>query len=235
MLVSHRKRFIYTKTKKTAGTSVELYFEPYCMQEGEWFFSHEREEYVSDAGIVGSRCQGVQGLWYNHMAAEQIRNQLGADRWNQYFKFCVIRNPFDRLISAFHHAEFRKENAIATTGEPSKRWFKKIKGQTPQERFREWVGLGKFVSDRDKYTINGDLCVDYLIRYEDLEGGIRHVCEVLDIPFDAERIPRLKTGIRPPGQTIEAYYDAATIERVAHHYAFEIAAFGYQIPKPADV
>ena len=55
MLISHRKRFIYTKTVKTAGTSVESYFEPYCMREGEWSFSHSRAEYVSEAGIVGIR------------------------------------------------------------------------------------------------------------------------------------------------------------------------------------
>lgn len=35
MLISHRKRFIFTKTAKTAGTSVESYFEQYCMPEGE--------------------------------------------------------------------------------------------------------------------------------------------------------------------------------------------------------
>ena len=33
MLISHPKRFIYTKTVKTAGTSVEVYFEPWCREE----------------------------------------------------------------------------------------------------------------------------------------------------------------------------------------------------------
>ena len=48
MLISHRKQFIYTKTYKTAGTSVEVYFEPYCMQEGEW-----KEVLNSDAKKYG--------------------------------------------------------------------------------------------------------------------------------------------------------------------------------------
>ena len=51
MLVSHRYKFIYTKTRKTAGSSVESYFEPFCMPDGEWTQRHLREEYVSDAGI----------------------------------------------------------------------------------------------------------------------------------------------------------------------------------------
>lgn len=33
MLVSHRKKFIFAKTKKTASTSVESVFETYCIHE----------------------------------------------------------------------------------------------------------------------------------------------------------------------------------------------------------
>ena len=51
MLVSHRYKFIYTKTRKTAGSSVESYFEPFCMPHGEWTQRHLGEEYVSDVGI----------------------------------------------------------------------------------------------------------------------------------------------------------------------------------------
>src|SRR5689334_12041430 len=105
MLISHRKRFIYTKTVKTAGTSVESYFEPYCMREGEWTFSHAREESVSEAGIVGIRSgepleiQGV--IWWNHMPAKTIRALIGDAVWNDYFKFCIVRNPFDAVVSAY--------------------------------------------------------------------------------------------------------------------------------------
>ncbi len=36
MLVSNRKKFIFTKTKKTAGTSVKSFFEPYSMNDKEY-------------------------------------------------------------------------------------------------------------------------------------------------------------------------------------------------------
>jgi hypothetical protein len=48
MLISHRKRFIFFKTSKTAGTSVESFFEKFCYAEGEWKFSHAREETISE-------------------------------------------------------------------------------------------------------------------------------------------------------------------------------------------
>ncbi len=43
MLVSHRHQFIYTKTHKTASTSVEAYFERFCFPPGDAFIlQHHR-------------------------------------------------------------------------------------------------------------------------------------------------------------------------------------------------
>lgn len=58
MLCSHSKHFLYFKTKKTAGTSVEIYFEPYCLPPGSWRPEHARAETVSGFGIIGSRMGG---------------------------------------------------------------------------------------------------------------------------------------------------------------------------------
>ena len=102
MLISHRKRFIFIKTVKTAGTSVESYFEKYCMPEGEWQEAHTRDEYVSEEGIIGYRGPDASSsTWYNHMSAQKLLDLAGRDIWDSYFKFTVIRNPFDKLISAF--------------------------------------------------------------------------------------------------------------------------------------
>ena len=104
MLVSHRYKFIYLKTYKTASTSTESYFERFCMPEGEWLQAHERQEYVSANGIIGARgVYAKNANWWNHMPAKVIREKLGEDIWGGYFKFCTIRNPFEKCISAFEH------------------------------------------------------------------------------------------------------------------------------------
>ena len=69
------------------------------------------------------------------------------------------------------------------------------------------------------------------IRFEDIEGGIRHVCEFLGIPFEPERIPKLKSGIRPTELKLEDYYDKETIEIVSKRCEFEIRQFGYTFAK----
>jgi hypothetical protein len=155
MLISHRKKFIYTKTVKTAGTSVESYFEKYCMPEGVWEFSHAREAYVGDSGIIGYRGMAPEGTeWFNHMSADSIRAQVGAEIWDRYFKFCVVRNPFDKLISAFHFSYSSNINEGT-----------KNRNENVIDRFRGWIASGNAEStvDRDKYLIDGEVCVDHLL------------------------------------------------------------------------
>jgi len=236
MLISHKKRFIYTKTVKTAGTSVECYFEPYCMPEGSWEFSHGRHEYVGAEGIIGSRGQRPESKsWRNHMPASEIRDRIGDSIWNAYFKFCVIRNPFDKLVSAFYFFEYQRKNRPAAFEARRQKkkleTFQNIEGNSPVERFRSWIRNGGSIIDRNKYLIDGRICMDYFIRFEDLQNGIEHVCSRLEIPFESHKIPKLKSGIRQNEIPLHEYYDAATIKTVRRLYKFEIETFGYSEPR----
>jgi hypothetical protein len=218
MLVSHRKKFIFTKTVKTAGTSVESYFEKYCMPDGEWCQSHAREEYVSDTGIIGYRGGNPKGkTWFNHMSAKRISELLGQELWDGYFKFTVVRNPFDKLISGFYFNFHR--GVIKNAGENSE-----------IELFRAWVRNGGVPVDRDKYIFNNEECVDYFIRYEKLKEGIAHVCAQLSIPFIPSAIPEFKKGVRNHECGINDFYDKNTIQIVLKRYSWEVERFGYYPP-----
>ncbi len=239
MLISHRKKFIYLKTVKTASTSVELYFEPFCMKEGEWEFSHGRGEYVGPDGVVGYRGQDSAGKkWYNHMPASDIKRNVSGEVWESYFKFCVIRNPFDKLVSAFFYFnQGRVETNYLVT---LKKKILEISGQKHRAQhlehemlirnFRLWVKGGQAFIDNDKYMIDGQLCVDYFIKFEDLKGGIKHVCEQLSLPLDLQRLPLLKANSRDKGLGINDFYDEETEEIVRQLYEFEIRTFGYSLP-----
>jgi len=240
MLVSHRHRFIYTKTAKTAGTSVEAYYEKYCLPEGDSPFSHTRRACVSEAGIVGYRGGSpFGGKWYNHMPAAQIRRQIGDDIWNSYFKFCIVRNPFDKLISGFQMFERQRDRHTTTQkiivsvrkilGVPNP--IDCVSGENTVARFRSWIKNGGWIDDRDKYMIDGKVCVDYFIRYEQLQDGIKHVCEQVGVPFAPDQIPKLKSGKRTDDVPITDYYDAETARIVSARYTFELAEFGYSLPK----
>lgn len=237
MLISHRKRFIYTKTVKTAGTSVESYFEPYCMREGEWAFSHGRDESISEAGIVGIRSgepldiQSV--IWWNHMPAKTIRALIGEAIWNDYFKFCIIRNPFDAVVSAYRFFwESHQPQEPSSTN-----YLMRIRSALSRRdrlaeirsSFEHWLQSIRLPIDRNKYCIDGRLCLDSIIRYENLNDGIREVCRKVGIEYRPEQLPHLKKS-ESREFPLESYYTPAALDLVERAYQFELETFGYGRP-----
>ena len=241
MLISHRKKFIFTKTKKTAGTSVESVFEPYCLPEGTWKQTHYTPERISADGIIGYRGYlgdgGQKANWWNHIPAELIRKRVGDKIWNEYFKFTVIRNPFDKLVSGFHMhwSHVRQKNFSQKFKAMTKRFVGRagpielVKGNNEIERFRSWIRAGGMVSDRETYMIDGKVCLDHFIRYENLENGVREVLLRLDVDPSGCVIPKFKSNFRKSRTPIVEYYDAETEAIVRRLYAWELNFFNYDL------
>ncbi len=229
MLISHRYKFIFTKTAKTAGTSVESYFERFCMGDAEWNQQHEREMYESEHGVIGFRgkIKGERPKWYHHMPARRIKEQVGDDIWNSYFKFSIVRNPWDKAVSAYSH--FGK-NYICKSHIGL---FSKIlhpNWSHEQRRFLSYLRHGNLPKDRNKYLINGNLCVDYVLHFEELHEGVKAVCEKVGIPWDESRLPKYKANIRKKSIKPEQLYTKPACRFIKSFYADEIQRFGYEYP-----
>lgn len=87
------------------------------------------------------------------------------------------------------------------------------------------------VNDRDKYLIDGSVCVDYFSRFSNLLNDIQLVCNKLNIPYEPTRLQKLKGGKRLDSKPLDEYYDAQTAEIVLENYRFEVKFFGY-LPPP---
>jgi len=221
MLISHRKQFIFTKTFKTAGTSIESYFEPWCMHEGEWRVRHQRPQYVSEAGIIGFRGLPVPDdvRWWNHMPAQQIKERIGDAVWDRYFKFCPVRNPFDKMVSAFFYFCF-----------PNYEQEIRRKNIPVSELFKAWLKQTEHKFDRDKYIIDGRFCLDAVIRYEHLHEDLKSICRRLDVAYDPSRLPRFKSEFRRAEYSLADLYTPKSVDIVARMYDYEIERFGYEFP-----
>jgi hypothetical protein len=228
MLISHSKKFIFTKTVKTASTSIEVYFERFCSDidgltechGGKHFLPEFRDENESSFGIVGFR--GLEKdrlikkpMWFHHMSALQIKNQIGSQIWNEYTKFFVIRNPYDKVLSIFFHFYIYRNNI-------------KINNIDSIDLFRKWVKKGQgIIIDRDKYVINGVIITDTFIRYENLKPDLEKICKILDIPFDLSQLPSYKSGFRPINSSLSDFYDYESINIINELFSFEFEHFNY--------
>ena len=222
MLISHGKKFIFLKTAKTAGTSVEIYLEPYCRNEGR-DPAGATPEHVSEAGVVGYRGPDPTGsVFYNHAPARIIQEAVGPTIWSSYTKITCIRNPFDKVISYFWF--INKRGLLA--GLPSAVNLSTSVDDTISA-FRLFVNAGGLPIDAAIFTLDGTPCCDIYIRYEALLPDLEATCARLDIPFEPERLGYFKAGNRLKDIPISDYYDISTADRVRSVFANEFEWFGY--------
>jgi hypothetical protein len=229
MLISHDFRFIFTKTAKTAGTSVEAYFERFCLPPGQGPPSHHRAAHESVHGVVGYRGRAPSGeRWYNHMPASEIRDQIDRATWDSYFKFCTIRNPWDKTISAF---EFMGREHLVPLGEEGQEFRSRHPSHDEEQlRFLHWLETEGVPRMRKAYVIDGALCVDDVVRYERLPEDLERICRHLGVPWDPAWLPRFKTEVRREESTVSRLYREPARQLVAEAYDFEIQHFGYRFP-----
>ena len=195
MLVSHRHKFIFIKTRKTAGTSVEIALSRFCGPEDIISpISAEDEKIRRQLGYPGpqhhlkSRGEytardwwdrlrgGAPRRFYNHAPAEEVRRMVGRQTWDSYFKFCFDRNPFDKAISKYY-------------------WTTKKKSTPPD--MNEWLQTCATyrISNWGMYSLGGELAMDYVGRFEHLQEDLQTALERIGIDAVAA-LPNTKTGTR---------------------------------------
>lgn len=77
------------------------------------------------------------------------------------------------------------------------------------------------------YSIDGNLAVDFLGRFETLEKDLRFALEHVGLST-AEALPDAKTRFRPVSVPYRDHYDEDTRNIVADWYASEIKLLGYE-------
>jgi len=227
MLVSHINKFIFLKTIKTGGTSVEIFFEEFSVFEPKTYSVGEEstKSVETSAGIVGARGPSIHSqskiTYFNHIPAKSLKSKIGDDIWNAYFKFSIVRNPYDELVSRFWFYMGPKRRLLLANSEAS----------TIHSHFREWVMTQKNLNS-PIYLIRDQLAVDYLIRYESLREGVEKVCSILGLTKSISELGSFKGNFRPKDKKIGGfrdYFDLNSINHVKANFAWEIETFGYDL------
>jgi hypothetical protein len=229
MIISHRHRFIFLKTRKTAGTSVEIALSRLCGPEdlitpllpadeamrrelGGRGPQHCREPFrhyrAADWWRLLRR-RRPKLRFHHHIGAAEARDRIGPGVWDGYFRFCFERNPWDKVISYYYHRQRKR--------------------QAPAIDFSEFVlsGQGDEVSDFDRYCIDGRVNMHFIGRYEHLEQDLEEVRRRLGLA-DPLELPRAKSGFRQDRRPYQELYGEAERARVAQAFAREIDHFGYR-------
>jgi hypothetical protein len=249
MIISHKYRFIFIKTRKVGGTSVEIALSKFLGEDDIITpIVPTDEEIRKRLGYAGPRnfrvpagevAKEVSALsragrqygrkllrrrewplrFYNHIGATDVRKALGEDIWSSYFKFSIERNSYDKVCSFYF-------------------WERKNRQSASGMDFRQFVMCGKAAeaSDYDLYSVSRMPAMDRIIRYENLLAGLDEVGEFLKLPEQLSDVMdgiKAKAGIRKK-RSIAELYDEETRRAIEVQFAREIAYFGYRFPEQAE-
>jgi len=231
VIISHEHKFIFLKTKKTAGTAIEAALSELCGPSD--VITPYREESEQDRKGRAPQNYRIEhplkpqrSIWrkllmrperyyhssvgfYEHMPASLVRAYVSEEVWRSYFKFAFDRNPWDRQVSWYLY---------------------KTKSKRVRPSFERFMSsrARAYVSNYAIYTLDGSLAVDFVGRYESLEEDLN---KALELAGAGQRLKIPRTNITPnkdESRNYRSYYSAETQAVVAEWYSAEIALWGYE-------
>lgn len=245
-IVSHKNRFIFIKTRKTAGSSAEIALSRVC----------DDVDFITPIGAENSpdeqlRCQeGGHGPvnwrkpWWRyrtikeirhrlkrghrapvlgtHATAEQLRAYFGEDIWANYFRFTIERNPWDKAVSRYWWMKYRRERKGRTDFPTVGDFLRRVARERPH-----WL------TSWDHYTVDDRIAVDQVLFYENLSAGMTALEQRMNLAPGALSLPRqrAKGGLRKDARPYQEILSTADRELIAHVCRREIAAFGYEFDR----
>lgn len=204
-MISDTHRCIFVHIPKCGGSSIEALLWPGKRTESELWM-----------GFVDDFHNKYQTGGLQHLHADQIRTEVGEERFGSYFKFGFVRNPFDRAVSQFAYMRNRADlRSFIGMGEGDS--FSRYLRLIERRLHVQWEPQYRFVCGHDD-----TLVVDFVGRFEELDAGMARVLAVLGVELKA--LPHENRGTRGPYRDYYRRADRRAVERL---YAKDLELFGY--------
>ncbi len=256
MIISHRLRFIFMHCRKAAGSSIAAALAPHLgpddLHLGTWpeawaagvapnrrarrdlrhpaagvsYFGRllRAPGRLGDPAHRVAALNGAQRLAYRkalghspeHAHAARVR-EFDPAAWRDYFTFAFVRNPFERAVSDYCWRIRKTGRRDLGFGEFLDRMARAdFSDRAVPRHFDNWP----------IYTIDDEIAVDFVGRFERLDQDLARVFERIGLPAPA--LPHAKASSdRCPAA---GWYGPDERERVERLFRRELAAFDYRFP-----
>lgn len=156
----------------------------------------------------------------NHTTAAEYRDLMGESRWDRVFSFSVVRNPWDRVVSHYHHRIRTRQTGLREHPIEFAEWVRRTYGEQDPLLFdnpKFFAPQYRWISDEQ-----GELIVDHVCRLETIDEDFAHVCERIGIQRSLPHLNRTERG------RYQDYYDDQTHEIVRAWFERDIELFEYR-------
>ncbi len=207
MIVSFQHRFVFVAIPKTATHAFRSALRPHMgPRDWEQCVLFEKKHFpVEPLARIG----------HGHITAAQINQFLLPGFWESAFRFCTVRNPFDRFVSCCHFAN--RDNG-RMTADPLGTMKRAIsdRQRTNHVLFRP---QSEFITGQDGSTL-----VERVCKFETLQQDFDQVCQRLGLPSSTLDVVN---SSHPPDY--RGCYDRELKELVLDSYREDFERFGYAV------
>lgn len=210
-MLSHEFKCLFVHIPKTAGMSIEKHFLNVLGLGDE-----QRHQLLlrpnDDPALGPPRLAHLKATDYTD------RGHISAVDFTRYFKFSVVRNPWDRVVSMYRYLGHVRKTDFSDF--VFNRLYEKL-----------WREMYWFVRPQADfiYDQQGRLLIDHVIRFESLEENFTNVLEQLGL--SGCKLPRVNSSSDRSGKAnppYQAYYKPETKLWVSELYRTDIERFGYR-------
>lgn len=244
MLISHKYKFIFFKSLKTASTSTFTFFTPYCLPKNlaQTFDYDERPQKKHlgfyEEGIVGNK-NAIKNI--RHVKPKEVKiitDKINPSIWNDYFKFVNIRNPWDMVVSRYffnkNYCNLKKNKTEENNAEEIEINTEEINDKEisfykfVKKIYERFISGNEKVTRRDLYTLEEKYFCNFHIRYENIKEDIKEVCYNCNINnFEIEKLKNFNSEFRPKKNDYRLMYNETTKKLINEMYLIDIEKFKY--------
>lgn len=219
MLISKTKKFIFIHIPKNAGQSITSTLLKYCISDNSKCFIN----FIGARNYI--RINTKFKKYFNktlydhnfkdHERAHAVRDFLG-DEYSNYFKFAIVRNPWDWLFSKYKYS-------IKNTRHFRHKFIKN--NFSSFNEFVQWECLknaNKKCQAEFVFDTAGNKIVNFIGRFENLEDDFRKICKEIEVN---EKIPHFNKSME---RNYREHYSEKSRNLVREHYASDIDLFDYE-------
>jgi hypothetical protein len=212
-LISHKYKIIFIHIPKCAGSSIEYYFD---IAPFKW-------KQTNRLHLTGWDKQLKIHLQHAPSKTLLDNKLISEECWNSYFKFAFVRNPWDKAFSDYYwmmkdrKVEGTFEEYLSASGP-----FAVSLNDSKQMHYRgdHLKPQHEFIYDND-----GNLLVDFVGRFENLEEDFKMICQSANIKYSG--LPHVKKSIEKKID-YHQFYDETKMKLVADKYEKDIELFDYK-------
>lgn len=174
---------------------------------------------------AGTSVLKALGIQFRHHSDCAVFEASDPALFRNCYKFCFVRNPYDRLVSVYTYLQG------GGAGKVDKEFAELVKSYPDFESFvlnyLNEYNIHEHVLLKPQYLFiygfNGDLKVDYIGRFENLEGDFGVVAEKIGVK---KRLTKYNASKR---KNYAEYYTDALYSKVSRLYKRDFELFGYEI------